>query len=76
MPSLGNKVLISGTDRAMSRNVTGTSRSAVYFTEEAKTVLVNSGSVSGFSLEKTGNRAVAIGVETNVNRTAKLLAEK
>ncbi len=61
----------NGVERVIKIIVAGTRSTAVYLTEEAKTVFTSSGSFSGFNLEKTGNNAVAIGKEMNVRRTEK-----
>ena len=71
MPACGNKVPIRGVASVIKIIVAGTSSKEAYFTEEAKTVLTNSGSLSALSLENAGNKAVATGIEMKVKRTEK-----
>jgi len=67
-------VLTIGVDRAITAMVAGMRSIAVYFMEDAKTVLTSSRSFWESSFAKAGKSTVAIGVVKNARSTAKLMA--
>ena len=68
------RVPIIGFDSTIIAKVAGIYKNAVYFAEDAKTVLSKVFSFSGFIFEKTGNMTVAIGIVKNVGNTVKFVA--